>query len=163
MTVQCAASLLAILAWAACQPPVARCIAYREALQSKTKPTTPPGITRSIRGFLYATYSGDFKEYQTWILPEAGSNALIRRQTLSAQQLNDLRREVDGIELRQVSPFLMDGREASTVDGGNFPVGTKTTYMTSFRGSAIVIPVIYSDAGWKVDVRFWLATKKEAE
>lgn len=162
MTVQCAASVLAILAWATLQPPVARPTAHRGAHQSTFQPTTPAGIARSIRGFLYATYSGDFKEYRNWILPEEGSSALVGKQTLTAKQLNDLRREVDEIEFRQVSPFVADGREASTADGG-FRVGTKTTYMTGFRGSRIVIPVVYSDTGWKVDVRFWLATKKEAE
>ena len=62
-----------------------------------------------------------------------------------------------------MSPFVADGMETGTVAGASYPVGTKTTYMTGFRDSPIAIPVVYTESGWKVDVRFWLAMKKQAE
>ena len=109
--------------------------AFRGAQQSKTQPVTPPELERSIKGFLYALYSGDSSDYQKWILPEPGSNDLIGAQHLTAQQLEDLRREVNAIQLRQASQFTADGKEVGAVSGSNYPVGTKTSYMTEFRGS----------------------------
>ncbi len=44
-----------------------------------------------------------------------------------------------------------------------YPVCTKTTYMAGFRGSPVAIPVIYTESGWKVDVRFWVAMKRQAD
>jgi len=121
------------------------------------------GIEHTIKAFLYSLYSGDSSEYQKHILPEPGSNELIGAERLTAQQLEDLRREVDAIQLRQVSPIAADGRELGATPGGGYPVGAKTIYMTGFRGSAIAIPVVYTESGWRVDVRFWVAMKRQAD
>jgi hypothetical protein len=163
MRVRRSVCFLAILVLVVSQSLSANPAAFRGAHQSKTEPGTPPGIERSIRAFLYALYSGDSTEYQKWILPEPGSNELIGTQHFTAQQLEDLRRQVSAIQLRQVSPFTADGKEVGAVSGSNYPVGTKTNYMTEFRGSLIAIPVVNTESGWKSDVRFWLAMKKQAE
>jgi hypothetical protein len=154
---------LAILVLVVSQSPSANPRAFRGAHQSKTEPGTPPGIERSIKAFLYAVYSGDSAEYQKLILPEPGSNELIATEHLTAQQLEDLRREVNAIQLRQVSPFTAAGKEVGAASGSLYPVATKTSYMTEFRGSLIVIPVVNTESGWKSDVRFWLAMKKQSE
>ena len=63
--------------------------------------------------------------------------------------------------MRQVSPFTVEAEEV-TPRGSRCPLGAKAIYVTQLRGSALAIPVVYTAAGWKVDVRFWLAAKKQA-
>jgi hypothetical protein len=154
--------VLAIITSLASLSPLAKS-AIRPALQTDKEAASPPGLERAIKGFLYALYSSDAVEYQKWILPEPGSNELIAAQRLAPTELEELRREVEGIQLRQTSPFVVDGKESSGAPDGRHPVGTKITYMTGFRGSAIAIPVVFAESGWKVDVRFWVAAKKQAE
>src|SRR5262245_38377179 len=120
-------------------------------------------VERAIKEFLFATYSGNTAEYQKWIIPEPGSDQLIDRRNRSAEELKKLRAEADSIHLRQVSPFAADGNPLSSSIPDDLPIGTKTTYMTSFRGTLIVIPVVHTKTGWKVDVRFWVAAKRQAE
>ena len=122
-----------------------------------------PQVQRAIKEFLFATYSGDAAEYQKWIIPEPGSDELIDRQNRSAQELKRLRAEADSIQLQQVSPFIADGNPVSGSLPDHLPIGTKAAYMTSFRGTLIVIPVVYTKTGWKIDVRFWVAARKQGE
>lgn len=132
-----------------------------ESPQSTKERVSTQEIERAIKAFLFAVYACDSAEYQKWIVPEPGSNELIGAQRLTAEQLENLRRDLDQIQLRQVSPFMADGTELGSAPA--YPVGTKTTFMTGFRGSAIAIPMVYVGTGWKADVRFWLAMKRQAE
>ena len=120
-------------------------------------------VERTIKEFLFATYSGNLAEYQKWIIPEPGSDEIIDRRDRSAEELKELRAEADSIQIRQVSPFIADGNPVSASSPKELPIGTKTTFMTSFRGTLIVIPLVQTKIGWKVDVRFWVATKKQSE
>jgi hypothetical protein len=143
------------------EPSLAGVIARTGALQSKREPQSQ--VERTIKDFLFATYSGNADEYQKLILPEPGSDELLDRRTHSVKELKDVRIEADSIQLRQVSPFILDGNPLSSVPDNAFPTGTKTIYLTSFRGTLIVIPVVNTKTGWKVDVRFWVASKKQSE
>jgi hypothetical protein len=133
------------------------------AFQSNRSAVAGPQVERAIKEFLFATYSGNAVEYQKWIIPEPGSDELINRRNRSPEELKELRAEADSIQLRQVSPFIADGNPLSSSSPEDLPIGTKTTYVTSFRGTLIVIPVVHTKTGWKIDVRFWVASKKQGE
>jgi len=122
-----------------------------------------PDIERAIRAFLIALYSGDAAEYQKWILPEPGSNDLLSSSKPAGSELENLRKEAESTSLQQVSAFVFEGNELTTTTGRRYPIGTKTTFMTGFRGTVVAIPMVYAETGWKVDVRFWVAMKKQAE
>jgi hypothetical protein len=122
-----------------------------------------PDIKQVIRAFLIALYSADAAEYQKWILPEAGSNDLLSFRKPTGSELDDLRKEAASTSLQQVSPFVFEGNELTTTTDRRYPIGTKTTFMTGFRGTVIAIPMVYAESGWKVDVRFWVAMKKQAD
>jgi len=109
---------------------------------------------------MYAIYSNDVAAYQKCIVPEPHSNDLLStNKRLDAGELKKLRAEVDEMQLRQVSPFTIDGQEVRP----KYPIGTKATYMSQFRGYLVVIPVVNTESGWKADIRFWLAEKRQAE
>lgn len=122
-----------------------------------------PEIERAIRAFLVALYSGDAAEYQKWILPEPGSNDLLSARRPTVSELDDLRKEAESNRPQQVSPFVFQGNELTIISGDRYPIGTKTTFMTGFRGTLVAVPMVYTESGWKVDVRFWVAIKKQAD
>jgi len=130
------------------------------AIQSRKDPQS--SINRTIKEFLFATYSGNTAEYQKWILPEAGSDELITKRDYSDQELKDLRAEADSVNPQQVSPFTLNGNSIGDVSGEGFPAGTKAIYLSSFRGTLLAIPVVCTNTGWKVDVRFWVAARKQS-
>jgi hypothetical protein len=117
---------------------------------------------RSLRDFMYALYANDTIDYQKHIVPHPGSTDLIGSQTFTAEQLTKLRSQIADLVLEQTSPFTLNGQPlgASTPP---FPLGTKTMYFTEFRGMMLAIPMLYTEEGWKTDVRFWLAMMKQQE
>ncbi len=163
MRIQHPLCLVAILAFVVGQSPPAEPVPIRWPVQSKREDSSRQAIERVIRALLFAIVSGDSAEYQKQILPEPGSDELIVARQLSSQQLADLRRDVDEIRLRQTSPFMADGQEAGAAPGVGYPVGTRVIFTTAFRGSAFAIPVAYTESGWKADIRYSLAMKKEVE
>src|SRR5215813_10077460 len=155
-----------VLAFVSCLPvqsSLAGMDMHRAVFQSDRENRAGSQIERVIKEFLFATYAGNALEYQKCIIPEPGSDELIDRRNRSAEELKELRAEADSIQLRQISPFIADGNPVSSSFPVDPPIGTKATHMSSFRGTLIVIPVVNTKIGWKVDVRFWVASKKQGE
>lgn len=117
---------------------------------------------QALRDFMYALYANDTIDYQRRIVPHPGSTDLIGPQTFTAEQLTKLRSQIADLALEQTSPFTLNGQPlgASTP---SFPLGAKTIYRTQFRGMMLVIPMLYTEEGWKADIRFWLAMMKQQE
>ena len=111
---------------------------------------------------MYALYANDAADFQTRIIPEAGSAVMIGRQTFTQEQLEKLRKDINGLALRQPSPPSLGGTPLPN-STEPFPIGTKTIYFTQFRGVVMAVPVQRSESGWKVDVRFWLAMRMQLE
>src|SRR5262249_8519517 len=140
--------------------PSARAVSFGSAVQSVRDRARNVGIETAIKSLIYAIYSKDVASLQKCIVHEPRSNDLLQStKQLNPAELKKLRAEVDAMDLRQVSPFTSDGHEVRP----KYPLGTKTTYMSQFRGILLVIPVVNTPNGWKVDVRFWLAARREAE
>jgi len=87
---------------------------------------------------------------------------MIGRQTFTQEQLEKLRKDINGLALRQTSPPSLDGIPVPS-SSEPFPTGAKTIYLTQFRGVVMAVPVQRSESGWKVDVRFWLAMRMQLE
>ncbi len=130
--------------------------------QSTNNSAIPRGLEKSVRSVLYAIYSNDAETLRKWIVPESDSDDLLGLAHLTAQHLKELRQEVGAMQLSQVSPFTVDGREVTLGSKPAYPLGARTIFVTQLRGNALTIPVVYTGGGWKVDVRFWIAAKKQA-
>ena len=117
---------------------------------------------QALRDFMYALYANDTADFQKRILPEPDSGVLIGRQTFTPEQLDKLRKDINALQLRQMSPPSLDG---VPLPGSSdpLPIGTKIIYLTQFRGVVVAAPMQRSENGWKVDVRFWLAMRKQLE
>lgn len=120
-----------------------------------------PGPEAAAKAFLYAFYACDAAEYQAWIVPEPGSAEILGTQRPTDEELATLRTQIDGLNLSQATAFNLDGSRIRKA-GAACPVGTKTSYMTGFRGAPFLVPMLRTAAGWRVDVRFWLAMKRMA-
>jgi hypothetical protein len=134
------------------------------AARPKDVPTTllPAEPEQALRDFLYALYANDAVDFQKRILPEANSIALIGPQTFTQEQLDKLRKDINALPLHQTSPPSLEGLPLAN-SSAPIPVGTKTIYLTQFRGVVLIVPMQRSENGWKVDVRFWLAMRKQRE
>jgi hypothetical protein len=117
---------------------------------------------QALRDFMYALYANDAVDFQKRILPEPDSGVLIGRQTFTQEQLDKLRNDINGLKLRQMAPPSLDGTPLPS-SSAPFPIGTKIIYFTQFRGVVVAAPVQRSENGWKVDVRYWLAMRKQLE
>src|SRR5215467_4932704 len=118
--------------------------AFCSTVQSAADRAQSPGIQATIKSLMYAMYSNDVATYQKCIVPEPHSNDLLNAdKRLDAGELKKLRAEVDEMQMRQVSPFTIDGQEVKP----KYPIGTKTTYMAQFRGYLMAIPVVNTESG----------------
>ena len=124
--------------------------------------TAADGPEQVVRDFMYALYANDTAGLEKQILPEAGSTALIGSQQLTPEQLDKLRKDVDRLTLRQVSPPTVDGTPVANASVP-LPVGTKIIYSAAYRGVPLAIPVQRTESGWKVDVRYWLVMRKQRD
>ncbi|MFN2330164.1 MAG: hypothetical protein ABR612_14745 [Chromatocurvus sp.] len=112
----------------------------------------------ALRAFMYALYANDLADYRTRILPDPESAVLVGTQKFTEEQLNKLRMEIDGLRLRQTSMPSFEGKPTAPP----YVVGTKAIYFAQFRGVNLTIPMEVTADGWKVDVRYWLAMRKQS-
>jgi hypothetical protein len=110
-----------------------------------------------LREFLVALYSNDKPAYLKTVFDPMGADSLVGTQPVTAEQIEAVRHEAEGAQLRQSTAFTFEGKPVASAP---YPTGTKATYMTAFRGSNLAIPVILGADGWRVDVRFWLEMQK---
>jgi hypothetical protein len=153
---------LILLAIVGSEPAAQSVIANIQGDRGERKKSKTNGAEQAVKAFLLALYSNDFVAYQKTIVPEPDSNDLLGKAPITPEELKSLRQEVDSISLTQSSPFVADGNELDPRKASQFPLGTRTTFVTGFHGSLLAIPVVLTQSGWKADVRFWLAARREA-
>ncbi len=136
---------------------VAQSNSTQQAGSSSKAPANDPEV--ALRAFMYALYANDSADYQTRIIPVAESAVLIGPQKFTEEQLSKLRKDIDGLRLRQTSGPSFEGKPAAPP----YTVGTKAIYFTQFRGVNLAIPMEVAPDGWKADVRYWLAMRKQNE
>lgn len=133
------------------------------ALLLVMKANANEAVTGVIHRFMEAVYSNDNAGYEATIVPVPDGAELVGDGTLSAEDIKRVKDDVARMELLQAEPYRHKGKVVTAGGKGVYPIGTKSTFMTGFRGVSLVIPVENTDKGWKVDVRFWLAGRAEYE
>jgi hypothetical protein len=117
---------------------------------------------QAARDFLFALYANDAADVQRRVLPGEDIAPLIGPQTFTQTQLDALRKNIAAVPLHVGAPPSLDGKPLAG-SAAPFPVGTKIAYLTQYRGVGMVIPLQHTESGWKVDVRFWLAMRKQRD
>ncbi len=130
-------------------------LAPRSALaDSDTAENSPEPV---LRDFLSALYTNDRPAYLKTVYDPVGAESLLGPQQPSPEQVEALKQEAAGAQLRQSTAFTFEGKPMPSAP---YPTGTKATYMTAFHGANLAIPVILAADGWRVDVRFWLEMRR---
>lgn len=117
---------------------------------------------QAVRDFLYNLYANDAAAVQRSILPGEDSSLLIGPQTFTRAELDKLKTYISRLPLQVGAPPSLDGKPLPS-SAAPFPVGTKVAYLTQFRGVSFVIPLQRTESSWKVDVRFWVAMRKQRD
>lgn len=113
--------------------------------------------------YLLTLYSNDQAGNEKTRIPGPEGALLVGRGVVPDEKLILVRQEVSGLKLGQVEPFQHQGRVVRPDAGGVYPVGSSVSFTTQLRGVILVIPVVKAASGWKVDVRFWLAMRKNSK
>ncbi|MEI7880590.1 MAG: hypothetical protein WCI95_06915 [bacterium] len=113
--------------------------------------------------YLLTLYSNDRPGNEKTRIPGPEGALLVGRAVVSDDKLALVRQEVSGLKLGQVEPFQHQGRNVKPDAKGEYPVGTSVSFTTQSRGVILVIPVVKITSGWKVDVRFWVAMRKQCK
>jgi len=109
------------------------------------------------RRFMQAVYSHDKASFDSAIVPNPRADRLLGKKHLSFAEANEIFRETAAMEFKNVQPFTFRGSPAAAGNDGQYPIGTRVRYMTGYRGTPLVVTVVRAAAGWRVDVRWWLA------
>ena len=126
------------------------------------QPSAAGEAEQAAREFLYALYANDAPAVQRSILPGEDSTVLIGPQTFTQGELEKLKTYISRLPLNVGAPPSLDGKLLPS-SAAPFPLGTKIVYHTQFRGVGFVVPLQRTENGWKVDVRFWLAMRKQRD
>jgi hypothetical protein len=110
-----------------------------------------------IRSLFTAMYSNDVQAYNAITVPAPGRNRLTTGGTVNASKLDQLRENPEGLQMRELRPFLFRGKEAEPDTRGEWPDGTTALYMAAHYSSPMAVRLVKQRDGWKVDVRWWVA------
>jgi hypothetical protein len=116
----------------------------------------------AIRELVRAMYAKDVAAYER----VTTDHPLRSRLTSGTGPTNEaglrrLREDPGSLQIREMRPALFHGKEVDNV--ATAPVGTSALYMAAHQGSPMVLPLVKRADGWKVDIRWWVATSQMME
>ena len=118
-------------------------------------PDTPEAV---IRRLVLAIYRNDATEYNAVTVEHPLRSRLTAEGRANPQGLKRLTDDPSGLQIRQQRPMLSRGVPVQPSAAGDVPVGTTTLYMVSHGGGPIVVPLVRRPEGWRVDIRWWIAS-----
>lgn len=114
----------------------------------------PEGVVRAL---VAAIYANDTAAYERLTVPDPRRARLTTGGSVNKEKLRQLKEDPDGLQIRQVQPFLHRGEPAKPDTAGAYAVGTTVRYMAAHYGSPMIATLVRKPEGWKVDLRWWLA------
>lgn len=111
-----------------------------------------------IRALVKAIYAADVTAYNAVTVPDPRRARLTSGGRVNEAKLRQLETDPQLLQIRQSRPYLDHGREAKPDGKGQYSVGTTGLFTVAHGGSPMLVPVVKQADGWKVDVRWWLAS-----
>src|SRR5215813_8094690 len=109
-----------------------------------------------IRSFVHAMYSNDLAAYESLTLPIPGRERLEKGGVVNAEAKEELEQNPESVQLRVTRAYQFHGREATPDADGKYPIGTTVRFTVSYR-YPMVVSLVRTLEGWRVDLRWWLA------
>jgi hypothetical protein len=125
---------------------------------------TPPVAQTSdspesvIRRLVLAIYSHDVAEYNAVTIDHPLRSRLTAEGRPNTEGLRRLKGDPAGLQIRPQRPMLAKGMPVTPAADGEVPMGTTAIYMVSHGGAPTVVPLVRRAEGWKVDIRWWIAS-----
>jgi hypothetical protein len=113
------------------------------------------GPESAIRELFAAIYANDVDAYNRITLPDPARSKLTVGGRSNPDKLRQLRDDPDSLQIKALRPLLTKGVPIADVSRAG--EGTTGLYMTAHGGSPMVVALVRTADGWKVDVRWWLA------
>ena len=121
-----------------------------------------PTPEAAIRAMVTAMYSNDVAGYEKVTLPHPQRGQLTAGGRRNDDKLRQLKEDPDGLQIKAQRPLLFQGKEAAAAANGQYPVGTTGVYMVAHYGSPMIVPVVRTSDGWKIDLRWWVEMMRVA-
>jgi hypothetical protein len=71
--------------------------------------------------------------------------------------LRELREDPEGLQIRQIRPFMFQGKPVTLGTNARYAVGTTALYRVAHHRQPMVVALTRRPEGWKVDLRWWIA------
>jgi hypothetical protein len=111
----------------------------------------------TIRALVTAIYANDPAAYERVTLPAPTRDRLVRGGSVNQEKLRQLEEDPEGLQIEMKQPFTWRGEAAVADQSGAYPLGTTVRYMVAHYGSPMIVTLVRTAEGWKVDLRWWLA------
>lgn len=136
------ALVLALAAWPASAGPVEdpKTVAY-DALSSM--------VLGRREAFLKAT------------LPVDGVDILLPAAPPTGDALRRVQEQLERVRFSSQLPPLLEGEPVE--EAATAPVGTRIVYVTQYGSSLVPVPVVRTKEGWRVEPRYWVAERQQAQ
>jgi hypothetical protein len=109
-----------------------------------------------IRSFVLAMYTNDVTTYERLTVPDPRRERLERGGSVNAEAKQELEQNPEAVQLRMMRPYQLKGRDVRPDANGDYPVGTTVRFSASYR-YPMVVSLVRTPDGWRVDLRWWLA------
>jgi len=109
-----------------------------------------------IRALIHAMYSNDVAEFERLTIPDPRRKLLVSGGSVNEEAKQELEQNPDAVQLRMMRPYQLKGQEVMPDANGRFPVGTTVRFSAAYHYPMVVSLVMTPD-GWRVDLRWWLA------
>lgn len=127
-------------------------IAAQDKSKDKMPNTRPEPVMRAA---IQAMLTGDSQGLEKYTLPNPQQSLLLARNPPVGDEQKILVDEIERVQFRQVQGYRLNGHFLQP-NPANFPPGTTARFMAPVRGTLMVISVVKTVEGWKVDLRWWI-------
>jgi hypothetical protein len=109
-----------------------------------------------IRSFVHAMYSNDVVAYEALTLPDPGRQRLEKGGVVNVEAKEELEHNPEAVQLRMTRPYQFRGRVPRRDANAEYPVGTTVRFSVFYR-YPMVVSLVRTPVGWRIDLRWWLA------
>lgn len=118
------------------------------------QPATPEA---TVRAFYLALFGHDQAAFEALTLPHAQRAHLFAGSSANEAARQALAGDPEALQLYETRPLRAGGRTATAGPDGSYPDGTTGLYVAAYAGNPAVVRLTFTDEGWKVDLRWWIA------
>lgn len=127
------------------------------ALGVRAQPAATATPETVVRALVTAIYKGDVAAYNAVTVADPRRSLLTANARPNEQRLKELADYPQGLQIKIQRGYLFQGKPARPNASGGYPAGTTVLFMAAHSGGPMMVPLVKTPEGWRVDVRWWIA------